>query len=39
MPTEPDIKRTIVFVDGQNLFYAAQECLRRISGSNIANRC
>ena len=25
MPTEPETKRAIVFVDGQNLFYAAKE--------------
>ena len=25
MPTEPTLKRTITFVDGQNLFYAAKK--------------
>jgi len=25
MPTEPQTKRAIAFVDGQNLFYAAKE--------------
>ena len=25
MPTEPGVKRTIAFVDGQNLFHAARE--------------
>jgi hypothetical protein len=24
MPAEPTVKRTIAFVDGQNLFYAAK---------------
>ncbi len=24
-PTEPSVKRALVFIDGQNLFYAAKE--------------
>ncbi len=27
MPSEPSVKRAIVFIDGQNLFYAAKIAL------------
>lgn len=30
MPREPDVKRTLVFVDGQNLFKSAQEAYGRV---------
>ena len=28
MPVEPAVKRTIAFVDGQNLFHNARKCVR-----------
>lgn len=47
MPVQPAIKRTIAFVDGQNLFYAARECfgyrrptydVRALAGAVCASR-